>query len=382
MRATEFACRACGAHNRLGRDGLLQMSQSPTCGRCKGKLLPAYSEPLTRLDPRCYVHDLDRQALEALHQIPGIRTLLRTLLKKSAELQLRLYHTANYVKVTARQLPELRRLFERAAQLLGIQELPDLYVSQDPRVQASTYGVDRAVINVSSGAVDLMDERELLAVLAHELGHWQCQHVLYGTAALWMSKLASSLLVRMTLGLGNLAILPLQLALLRWYRAGELTADRAAMLAVREPVVVLRTLMKMAGGSQKIYERMDFQAFLAQADEFEEIKDEGLIGKGLYYWESLQETHPYPVWRASEVVRWVNEGPYLRILAGEYPQISVATQGACQVCGQPTQAGSPLCASCLEKEDEAGSAEPRGDPDRSDSAWDRTIQRFRQFFDS
>lgn len=381
MKATEFTCRECGAQNRMGRDGLLSMSQSPSCGRCRVRLLPQYSEPLVRLDPSCYIHDLDRQALEALHQIPGIRTLLRTLLKKSFEVHIRLYHQANYVKVTSRQLPELRRIYEQAAHLLGIDELPDLYVSQDPTVQAATSGVERAVIKISSGAVDLMDSRELLAILAHELGHWQCQHVLYGTAALWMQRLASSLLLRMTLGLGNLAILPLQLALLRWYRAGELTADRAALLAVREPVVVLRMLMKMAGGSQKIYEKMDFEAFLSQAHEFEKTKAEGVIGKGMYYWDSIQETHPYPMWRASEVVRWVQEGAYLRILGGEYPRVKVSAMGVCQSCGQPAPSGSPLCRACLEKDDGNGSGEGGPRSPRPGSALDKTWNRIRQFFE-
>jgi Zn-dependent protease with chaperone function len=372
MKASEFRCRHCGAQNRLQRGALLTMSQSPACGRCKGRLLAGYGESLKRLDPSCYIHDLDRQALDALHQIPGVRTVLRTVMKKSVELSHRLYTQANSVKVTRRQLPRLRMLYEQAADLLGIEELPDLYVYQNPFVQADTYGVEKAVIRVSSGTLDMMDEREQLGILAHELGHWQCNHVLYGTAALLMERLASSLLARMTLGLGNLAILPVQLALLRWYRAGELTADRAALLAVREPVVVLRMLMKMAGGSQKIYEQMDFQAFLVQAEEFEVTATEGLLGKGLYTWESLFETHPYPIWRASELVRWVHEGPYLRILGGEYRR---ASSPECLSCGQPSAAGVSLCAACL-------AAEESADAGRATAPWDRTMSRLRQLFDS
>src|SRR5438874_2603101 len=104
MRATELSCRSCGAQNRLGRDGLLKMSQSPACGRCKRKLLPGYAEPLSKLDPNVYIHDLDRQALDALQRIPGVRTLLRTLLKKSVELSYRLYHQASFVQISERQI--------------------------------------------------------------------------------------------------------------------------------------------------------------------------------------------------------------------------------------------------------------------------------------
>jgi Zn-dependent protease with chaperone function len=382
MKATEFSCRGCGAQNRLSRDGLLQMSQSPVCGRCKTKLLSGYGDPLVRLDPTCYIHDLDRQALEALHQIPGVRTLLRTLLKKSVELSVRLFNQANYVKVSSKQLPQLKAAYEQAAHALGLTELPELFVFHEPRIQAFTEGVEHAMIRVSSGALDILDNKELIAVLAHELGHYQCNHVLYLMAAILIQYFAESLLARMTLGLTNLAILPIELALFRWRRAGELTADRAALLAVREPVVVLRMLMKLAGGNQKIYEQMDFEEFLSQAEEFEEAKDESLIGKGMYYLEMVQTTHPYPMWRACETVRWVQEGAYLPILCGEYPKIPAAAQGVCQVCGQPAPPGSPLCQACLDKEEDPASTDPRGGQDRSESAWDRTMSRLRQFFDS
>jgi Zn-dependent protease with chaperone function len=358
------------------------MAQSPTCGRCRSKLLPGYAEPLERLDPRCYVHDLDRQALEALHQIPGVRTLLRTLMKKSVELAWRLFHQANFVKVTERQIPQLKVLYEQAAHSLGVLDLPDLYVSQDPTVKATTYGVEKAVIAVSSGTLDLMDDRELLAVLGHELGHWQCNHVLYRTAAVLVGQLAGSVVTRMTLGLGDLALLPIRLALLRWYRASELTSDRAALLTVREPQVVLRMLMKLAGGSQKIYEQMDFEAFLAQAEEFDQVKDEALVGRWWYYLDSLFATHPYPMWRASELVHWIERGPYLAILRGEYPQLSRNRVGICSACGQAAVSGAQLCDACLAKEEEPVTDPEMDAKDKSGNPWDKTMKRFREFFDA
>jgi Zn-dependent protease with chaperone function len=318
MNGTEIRCQGCGAQNRLSRDGLLNMSQSPACGRCKARLLPAFGVPLTKLDPSCYIHDLDRQALEALHRIPGIQTVLRKVLRKSVELGFRLYHHANFVRVSERQVPQLHVVYEEAAHAIGVEELPQLYVFQEPRIDAYTWGVERAIIAVSTGTLEQMDQRELLGVLAHELGHWQCHHILYKSAAMLLGGIAGGVAVT-TLGLGNLALTPLQLALRRWDRASELTADRAALLAVREPQIVLRILMKLAGGSQRIYEQMDFGEFLAQAEEFEEVKDEGFVGRIYIYLDNLFRTHPYPIWRARELVRWVHSGAYLKILGGDYP---------------------------------------------------------------
>ena len=49
------------------------------------------------------------------------------------------------------------------------------------------------------------------------------------------------------------------LALLEWSRAAELTSDRASAIVTGEPLVLCRTLMRMAGGPVK---DLDLDAFI------------------------------------------------------------------------------------------------------------------------
>ena len=59
--------------------------------------------------------------------------------------------------------------------------------------------------------------------------------------------------------------------LLEWYRAAELSCDRAATLAVRDPQIVCRTLMVLAGGMPA--DELNLDAFMAQAMEYENWDD-------------------------------------------------------------------------------------------------------------
>ncbi|MBO0730371.1 MAG: hypothetical protein J2P57_14015, partial [Acidimicrobiaceae bacterium] len=105
----------------------------------------------------------------------------------------------------------------------------------------------------------------------------------------------------------------LYLALLEWYRAAELTCDRAAALAVGDPMTVCRTLMRMAGGAVP---GMQVDAFVQQATEY--VEEEDLFSRGARVRLELGRTHPISVRRVGELVRWVQTGAYDRIRDGAY----------------------------------------------------------------
>src|SRR6266700_114389 len=64
-----------------------------------------------------------------------------------------------------------------------------------------------------------------------------------------------------------IALLPIQLALLEWFRKSELSSDRAGLVACQDPTASLRVNLKFAGGGDM--SQMDLNAFLVQAKEYE-----------------------------------------------------------------------------------------------------------------
>jgi hypothetical protein len=102
--------------------------------------------------------------------------------------------------------------------------------------------------------------------------------------------------------------------LLEWYRAAELSCDRAEALVVRDPRIVCRALMVLAGGLHA--DKLDLDAFLAQAREYEDWDDPSDRVRRFFY--EINATHPYAVKRVSEVMKWVQSGEYDRIVRGDY----------------------------------------------------------------
>lgn len=368
--AVEFTCGDCGAVNRLPRDRVIHLRASPVCGRCDQPLLRAYDRYFDDLDPASYVHPLDQETLDALKRIPGISTMLRSLIRHSFELATRLHHHANFVRVGPSQLPSLWEQFEYAAKCLGIKQLPELYVYQDPIPNAYTFGVDRYFIALSTGCLELLDDDEVLCVLAHELGHVHADHVLYKSAARVFGSVASTI-VQATFGVGSLVVYPIQLALLRWDRASELSSDRAALLVVKNPHIVLRTLMKIAGGSRRVAGELNIDAFIEQADAFGKMQDEGPLGRYIAIFQTLFRSHPFPIWRAKEVIDWVTTGNFLEILDGDYQTRSLIATKPCPQCAHPVKLDAVVCHQCgttvsdaheMEPEDERGEDDGQVDP--------------------
>jgi Zn-dependent protease with chaperone function len=310
-------CRFCQSKNNLPLHSVFQSLETAKCGRCHGRLFVEGTAPLPHLCSTAYEHPADRQTLESLQKIPGIDSLLKHLLKESYERANRLYHRANAVAVTSRQFPRLHQIFLDAAFRLDLQKATELFVVQSPLVNSYISGVDQPFVVVTTGLLELMTDDEILYTVAHELGHWQAHHILYKTASRLLSEAASAL-AEVTLGIGRLLTVPVQLALLRWDRCSELTADRAGLLAVRRVDVAIRTFMKLAGGSRSIYEQMDYQAFLQQAEALHLDQEDNALNKTYVLLQEMYRSHPFPVWRAAEILRWAKEGAYLAILAGQY----------------------------------------------------------------
>jgi Zn-dependent protease with chaperone function len=313
-------CRKCGAQNRLSLERALTQPGASRCGRCKSPLLRGREVGWRGLDAGAYQHPLDRDTLDAVREIPGVDSLLKKLIENTFERYDRLFHQASFVRAGDGQLPTLNRLFLRAADQLGAVtdsgRPPDLYLYTDPVPNARCGGVERPYVAVSTGLVDLMDDDEVGAVFAHELSHWHCKHVLYKTATQLLVH-AASLIATATLGIGSLLIVPLRLALLKWDRCSELSADRGMLLATRDLELSMRVLFKLAGGSFRLRDELSLDKFVEQAEAAARSPEEGMLDRVFSLLQTLYRTHPFPLWRASELLKWACEGGYLALLQSD-----------------------------------------------------------------
>jgi Zn-dependent protease with chaperone function len=264
---------------------------------------------LTDVAPHSWEHPADKAALQALRRIPVFDTVLRKLFGFLGEKPVRLAFQANSVRVTKNQFPEVYKVYQQALKTLDAPEDYPLFLSQTPIVNAGAYGMDKPFIILNSGIIRLLDEEELEYVIGHEIGHILSDHVLYRTMTEFLLRLAT--LGFPIVGLAARAVL---VALLEWYRKSELSCDRAGLLTVQDPEVVMRAMLKMAGGGET--EETSLQEFIIQAEEYQQGGD--VADQVFKVLNLMGATHPFYVLRLSELRAWIESGDYDRIVRGEY----------------------------------------------------------------
>jgi Zn-dependent protease with chaperone function len=272
--------------------------------------VPAKAYRLDEISPRAFQHPADRAATAALEQIPYLDAVLRRLIQLGYERALRQFSLGAAVRLGEQQLPHIWVLHREVFDVLDVAEVPDLYMTAFPFANATTFGAGRPTVMLNSELVRILDDERLRVVLAHEAAHVLSDHVLYETALLILLRITGSGLP----ALAGLPLMALRAALLEWKRAAELTSDRAAAIVTRDPMKVCATLMTLAAGEAA--DRLDLDAFVAQAIEYSE-RGSGLERLSRIFLQ-LGLTHPLPVRRVHELLAWVREGDYDRIVAGDY----------------------------------------------------------------
>ena len=272
--------------------------------------LPEALEPYPEISSKAYEHPADRAATAALKAVPMLDTVVRKLIEYRYERALRQFYLGNSVKISERQLSDVWASYQGVSRVLDMPSQYDIYVSSSPRVgfNAVTIGSQNPIIVFGAPMLRELGAAEQRGVIAHELGHILSDHMVYMTAL-------EILLAGVNLpGVVGLPLRAVRAVLLEWSRAAELSCDRAAILAVRDPRIVCRTLMVVASGMPA--SSLDLDAFMAQAMEYENWEDSH--DRVRRFFIELGATHSFAVRRVSEVMRWVQSGEYDRILRGEY----------------------------------------------------------------
>ncbi|MFL5726868.1 MAG: zinc metalloprotease HtpX [Chloroflexota bacterium] len=176
-------------------------------------------------------------------------------------------------ELTPDELPRLRQVVASLAQRAGL-PMPRLYVIERPEPNAFATGrdPDHAAVAVTTGLLELMDDRELTGVLAHELSHVKNRDTLVGTIAATIggaiSFIAQMAQFQMLFGGGNdddrgggglgalvaiilapIAALIIQLAV---SRSREYGADGSGAQLTGDPEGLARALEKLDAAGRQI----------------------------------------------------------------------------------------------------------------------------------
>jgi Zn-dependent protease with chaperone function len=199
------------------------------------------------------------------------------------------------VKVTGQQFPRLHQATRAASEALHM-EVPAVYVAPaSSPIRAQVLGVnDDSYVVVNAALIDQLDDAELVALVGHELGHIQNDHVLYTTALYYLSE-AAAMFVRW-------AVQPAIMTLQAWSRRAEITCDRAALLSARSLDTAMTAMVKIAlGVGQDRGSQIDVHAYIENLPDTKQ-------GVGRY--AELFRTQPYLPKRLQALRRFAESSLY------------------------------------------------------------------------
>ena len=295
-------------------------------------------QKLINLDSTIYEHSFDKTALESLRSLDGFDTVTNFILNWTTIKWHIVQLCGSNFHVTKESCPELYNMVHEAAETLDIDRLPKIYTQWSYNINAMTTGYKNdTILTIYSGAVDLMTDPELTYIIGHELGHIKSGHVLYHVMAQFITQLISSTV------LTGKFLIPIQLGLAYWNRMSEFTADRAGLLACQDLDSALSAIMKMAGIPKRYFNTADPHVFLEQANEFMHQYGD-TVNSIIRNISILDDSHPWTIMRAYELVKWVESGEYQAILDGHRGK-------RCPTCGQFVALDQDKCPICGRKFD-------------------------------
>ena len=175
--------------------------------------------------------------------------------------------------VSEAQAPELYRMVDRLRQRAG---LPMPVVAMAPHAQPNAFATgrnaDHAVVCVTQGLLEVVDQRELEGILAHELAHIKHRDMLISTMAATMAGAISHIAwMLMWFGgrdddgrspIGAIAMMilaPISAALLQMAisRSREFEADRGGAEISGNPLALASALRKLDAHARRIPMRVE-----------------------------------------------------------------------------------------------------------------------------
>ena len=191
-----------------------------------------------------------------------------------------------------------------------------------------------------------MDDDVVEAVIAHEVGHIVCHHVLYHTIGAMIMNGVIGLL-----GLGELMTEALNIAFQYWNRCSEYSADRAAAIYCGKAEPVVDVMMHLAAGTRELYQAIDRDLFISQADEYAKYVGDSKWNKFLEFMEMKDMEHPFLALRAKAILEFEKTKNFQNLVnkLNDVPQVT--DKSHCPHCGAAIQPGYTFCKKCGKKID-------------------------------
>ena len=258
-------CQSCGG------DGALLADHAVYCPSCRWlrPLAPDYDIPV-----EAFMWRLDADAMNVLRGIGPLNAAAHALSERVGRPWFEA--AVNGIRLSEQQLPDIFALSIKAARIVGLSHLPEIYISGEHMWESVTMGSNTSSFIAVGSVLTNFRGEDLLYLLGREMGHAKAGHALWTTVVNLLAGRQPG--NRSLLGEGMLSFLnPAKLIesginapLMTWQRHSAITADRAGLLVVGDADVARRVTLQWTLHSFPLAGRINMEAWRAQEDAADE----------------------------------------------------------------------------------------------------------------
>ncbi|MCB1022751.1 MAG: M48 family metalloprotease [Acidobacteria bacterium] len=262
------ACYTCGGN------GQKLDPKTVICSECHWlkPLVPGY-----RVDSSAFEWAADAKAMAALRAMTPLTSAAKMVSEKVGRRWIE--STFNGILLGEKQMPQIYAQAVKAARILGMTHMPDIYLSGERPWDCLTFGTEKdSFIIIGSAMAGNFQGPDLFFLLAREMGHCQAGHALWNTVMRFLigeqgqakGFMAGGIMNALKGGAGGLVANVVEVPLLAWARQAEITADRAGMICVGNEEIVRRVLISWSLRSSFLFKQVNIEAWLEQQEMSEE----------------------------------------------------------------------------------------------------------------
>lgn len=270
---TPPSCQTCGGSGRELEEKIV------VCPEC------SWLRPLADgygMETSAFQWAEDGRAMSALKKITPLNAAARSISEKVGRRWIE--STFNGVLLGEKQMPHIYREAVTSARILGMNKMPDVYLSGERPWDCLTFGTDEdSFVVIGSALAANFRGKEMFFLLSREMGHCRAGH------ALWKS------VIQFFLGeqgpkkgfmaggvfaaLSPSALIggAIELPLLAWARQAEITADRAGLLALGSEEIARKVLLSWSLKSAFLFQQINVEEWLKQQsaneDDFSRLSE-------------------------------------------------------------------------------------------------------------
>jgi len=259
-----------------------------------------------------FQHPEEVKSLMVLKNTRGLEKIVKKFYDMGIENIIKLQYTGSGLKLSRNSFPDLIRLTETACEILDVDYIPELYVFRSEQFTATTLGVDKPMIAISTECLDKLSQQELLFIFGREIAQIKAHHILYQEIGFIFPELMEAL-SSVTLGLSGVLSSGLKYALFHWAQMAEYTADRGGLLVCQDIHITKKLFTKLAGLPEKYWATFEVEELDNQARAFEGYTEK-TFDKFMRF---LYGNNLWIIARAQEMINWVESGEYNKVLVNK-----------------------------------------------------------------